>query len=223
MDRVSEQAALLRVQLPLTAAPAGRKDWAWHAMAFTLPPTVAAEAVLCAPTLRLAAHRVCLDLPHRALVPKTSPAGHTVGLGLDWGVNTLLAGALAHLATTPTGTRTVSDGRMLRYDATAISAKLHRLRQVRERVAARLNAYAALLDGWPPPTPRPPEQTSGWQVGPRAGRPRNAHPPLSARLPAACPTGARSPPHLPVASVRRGRNPRAAPVRGRPQVLHAVS
>ncbi|MFC7649702.1 zinc ribbon domain-containing protein [Streptosporangium lutulentum] len=40
-----------------------------------------------------------------------------------------------------------SDGRMLRYDATAISAKLHRLRAHREHLAVERDHYAALLSG----------------------------------------------------------------------------
>jgi hypothetical protein len=51
------------------------------------------------------------------------------------------------LADTSTGTRVVTDGRMLRFDATGVSAKLHRLRGNRERVATRRERYARLLDG----------------------------------------------------------------------------
>ncbi|GAA3447877.1 zinc ribbon domain-containing protein [Planomonospora venezuelensis] len=153
LERTGEQSAVLRVQLPLVAAPASRRDWAWHALPFTLPPIIAAEAVLCAPTLRSAAHRVRLDLPHRSPITHPSPAGHTTGLGLDWGVNTLLTGALARLTDTSAGPRVLSDGRRLRYDASAVSAKLHRLRQVREHVAARRDHYEALLAGLAAPQP----------------------------------------------------------------------
>ena len=48
----------------------------------------------------------------------------------------------------------VSDGRMLRYDASAISAKLHRLRAHRERLAAKRDHYAALLSGLGAPHPQ---------------------------------------------------------------------
>jgi hypothetical protein len=43
----------------------------------------------------------------------------------------------------------VTDGRPLRFDATGVSAKLHRLRGNREKVAARQNQYAQLLEGLP--------------------------------------------------------------------------
>src|SRR6266545_4273641 len=75
------------------------------------------------------------------------------GAGLDWGVNTLLTGTVGKLADTPTGTRVVTDGRMLRFSATGISAKLHRLRGNREQVAARRDNYARLLGGLPEDAP----------------------------------------------------------------------
>ncbi|WP_371784111.1 hypothetical protein [Streptosporangium subroseum] len=145
--------AVSRVKLPLCALPASRADWAWHVIAFTVPPHVSAHAEWCAPTLRVAAHRLRVDLPFTVPVPTTSAVGHRVGLGVDWGVNTLLTGTVARLidnqadgaGSGPTGTpnggcaggRVISDGRMLRYDASAISAKLHRLRTHRERLAAK--------------------------------------------------------------------------------------
>ncbi|MDP4503327.1 zinc ribbon domain-containing protein [Nonomuraea turcica] len=135
--------AVLRVQLPLKAAPTSRKDWAWHAIAFTLPPTVPGEAKLCTPTVRVAGGTVRVDVPFQTPVPAAPATGHTVALGLDWGLNTLLTGAVARLR----DDRVVSDGRMLRYDATAVSAKLHRLRGQREYLAAKREHCAALLSG----------------------------------------------------------------------------
>ena len=41
--------AVLRVKLPLVAAPASRADWAWHVIVFTVPPHVPAHAdLVCA-------------------------------------------------------------------------------------------------------------------------------------------------------------------------------
>jgi hypothetical protein len=138
--------AVLRVQLPLTARPGSPADWAWHALPLTLPAHVADHARLCAPTLRIAGHRVRVDLPHRVPVTPAPARGHRVALGLDWGVNTLLTGTVGRL--TDTG-RVVTDGRMLRYDATAVSARLHRLRQHREHLAARRDHHTALAAGLP--------------------------------------------------------------------------
>ncbi|MEU8001786.1 zinc ribbon domain-containing protein [Catellatospora sp. NPDC049111] len=143
--------AVLRVQLPLTARPGSPADWAWHALPLTLPPHVPDHARLCAPTLRITAHRVRVDLPHRVPVAPAPARGHRVALGLDWGVNTLLTGTVGRL--TDTG-RVVTDGRMLRYDATAISAKLHRLRRHRERLAAKRDHHTALTAGLPDGGPR---------------------------------------------------------------------
>jgi predicted RNA-binding Zn-ribbon protein involved in translation (DUF1610 family) len=153
IDRSSPDTAVLRVQLPLLPHPATRGDWAWHAIGFRLPGHVPADADLCVPTLRVTGGRVRLDLPWRRRVPDAPGAGHAVALGLDWGVNTLLTGTVGKLASTPTGTRVVTDGRRLRFDATGISAKLHRLRSNREAVAARHDHYARLLGGLPAAAP----------------------------------------------------------------------
>jgi hypothetical protein len=159
--------AVLRVRLPLVAVPVSRADWAWHVIVFTVPPHVPEHADWCAPTLRVAGHRLRVDLPFTTPLPVAPAVGHRIGLGLDWGVNTLLTGTVARLTGPPgegqtggpngvraggpnsgcAGGRVVSDGRMLRYDASAISAKLHRLRAHRERLAAKRDRYAALLSG----------------------------------------------------------------------------
>ncbi|WP_186316109.1 zinc ribbon domain-containing protein [Catellatospora sichuanensis] len=99
----------------------------------------------------MAGHRVRVDLPHRITVTPAEPTGHRLALGLDWGVNTLLTGTIGRL--TEHG-RVVTDGRALRYDATPISAKLHRLRGHREHLAARRDRYTALLSGLPATDPR---------------------------------------------------------------------
>jgi hypothetical protein len=152
MQRAGEDAAVLRLQLPLTAAPATSRDWIWHVLVVRLPPTIPAEVVkLCAPTLRVAGHHLRVDLPFQVRLPATSSTGHRTAVGFDWGLNTLLTGALGHLTTDG---RVLCDGRMLRYDATAISAKLYRLRGHREDLAAKRAHYDTLLDELASPHPR---------------------------------------------------------------------
>jgi hypothetical protein len=147
IERVGPDGAVLHLQLPLTERPTSRRDWAWHAIQFRLPGYLPADADPCVPSLRVTGGRVRLDLPWRRAVPDAPGAGHAVALGLDWGVNTLLTGAIGKLASTPTGIRVVTDGRKLRFDATGIAAKLHRLRGNRGAVAARRDHYARLLGG----------------------------------------------------------------------------
>jgi predicted RNA-binding Zn-ribbon protein involved in translation (DUF1610 family) len=153
IERVGPDGAVLHLQLPLTERPTSRSRWAWHAIQVRLPRHLPADADLCVPTLRVSGGRVRLDLPWRRAAPGAPASGHAVALGLDWGVNTLLTGTVAKLAATPTGTRVVTDGRKLRFDATGISAKLHRLRSNRETVAARRDRYARLIDGLPATAP----------------------------------------------------------------------
>ncbi len=149
IERSGPATAVLRVQLPLTGRPTSPAQWSWHAIRFALPEHIPANASLCVPTLRLAGSRVRVDLPWRIPAPSLPRAGHTVALGLDWGVNTLLTGTVGKLADTPSGPKVVTDGRMLRFSATGASAKLHRLRRNREQVAARRDRYTRLFDGLP--------------------------------------------------------------------------
>jgi hypothetical protein len=104
---------------------------------------VPAAATLSTPSLRVVGHRVRVDLPFTTEVPATSASGHQMAIGVDWGVNTLLTATVARL----TGGRVATDGRMLRYDATAVSAKVHRLRRQREALAGKRDQYTRLAAG----------------------------------------------------------------------------
>ncbi|MGY0059774.1 zinc ribbon domain-containing protein [Streptomyces sp. LZ34] len=148
LDRVDEATARLRVKLPLCAAPASGREWAWHVLDIRLPGTVDPDAVLHTPTLRpTRAGRIAVDLPHTRPAPPAKASGHTVALGFDWGVNTLLTGTVGRLTGRAPTARVVTDGRPLIFDATTVSAKLHRLRTHREHLAAKRDHYQALADG----------------------------------------------------------------------------
>ena len=113
LQRTGDDGARLRVRLPLVESPAAARDWAWHVLPVALPPTVAAEASVVHPTVRVAKGRVRVDLPFQIPIGFAPATGHRVGCGFDWGLNGLLTGVAAEL----TDGRVVSDGRMLRYDA----------------------------------------------------------------------------------------------------------
>ncbi|MFE9651814.1 zinc ribbon domain-containing protein [Micromonospora sp. NPDC006431] len=138
--------ALLRLQLPTRPDPRGYRDWTWVACRITLPPTVPAAAVLHLPTLRVTDGTVRADLAYTHPVPKAARTGHTVAVGVDWGLNTLLsAGAL----------RLGKDGRITalgaggQFRAPGVLAKQHRLRRHSERLHAKADQYARLLGGRP--------------------------------------------------------------------------
>ncbi|MER5754619.1 zinc ribbon domain-containing protein, partial [Streptomyces sp. NPDC002088] len=148
LQRVDETTARLRVKLPLNAVPASGRDWAWHVIDIRLPGTVTVDAVLHTPTLRPTPQgRIAVDLPHSRSAPPVKASGHTVALGFDWGVNTLLTGVLGRLTGKGPTRRVLTDGRPLVFDATTVSAALHRLRGVREHLAAKRDHYRALADG----------------------------------------------------------------------------
>ncbi|WP_433510965.1 zinc ribbon domain-containing protein [Nonomuraea sp. CA-143628] len=156
LERTGERGALLRVRLPLVEFPASARDWAWHVLPLALPPTVAPEAKLCAPTVRVSKGRVRVDLPFQIPITVAPATGHTVGCGFDWGLNTLLTGTVGELAEgreTSDG-RVIGDGRPLAYDARGISAKLHRLRAERQHLTAKHRHQERLLAQITPADPR---------------------------------------------------------------------
>ncbi|MFI7153419.1 zinc ribbon domain-containing protein [Nonomuraea sp. NPDC050022] len=139
--------ALLRLQLPTRPDPRAYADWTWVACPITLPPTIPPSAVLHLPTVRIHGAQARADLAFTLPVPKTQRTGHTVALGVDWGLNTLLsAGAL----------RLHSDGQITalgaggQFRAAGVLAKQHRLRRLSERLHAKIDHYQRLIDGRAP-------------------------------------------------------------------------
>ncbi|MEQ4725785.1 zinc ribbon domain-containing protein [Nonomuraea sp. B19D2] len=136
--------ALLRVQLPTRPDPRSYADWRWVACAITLPPTVPADAALHLPTLRPKGGRVHADLAFTHAVPAVSRIGHSVALGVDWGLNTLLSAGVV---------RRHGDGRIValgagaRFRAAGVMARQHRLRRQGEHLHAKTDAYQRLIAG----------------------------------------------------------------------------
>ncbi|MEO6086666.1 MAG: zinc ribbon domain-containing protein, partial [Umezawaea sp.] len=135
---------VLRLQLPTRPDPRSYQDWTWVACPVPLPPTVPAGAVLHLPTLRVHQGRVRADLAYTHPVPKTRRTGHTVALGVDWGLNTLLSAGAARLH---------ADGRITAlgaggmFRAGGVQAKQHRLRRMSERLHTKADHYQRLIDG----------------------------------------------------------------------------
>ncbi len=141
----------LRVLLPAVARPVSYRDWEWVILDAAIPATVPAAADLATPTLRLVnerVQRVRVDLPFTRQAPLPQTKGHRRGLGVDWGLNTLLTGTIGRLGEDRRGrARVLSAGKPLAFDATGVSAKLARLRTHRERVRTRWVHYDRLR--WP--------------------------------------------------------------------------
>lgn len=136
--------ALLRLQLPTRADPESYRDWTWVACPVTLPPTIPANAVLHLPTLRIKGGKVRADLAYTHPVPKPARCGHTVAIGVDWGLNTLLSAGAARLHADGTITAL---GAGAQYRANGVLAKQHRLRRHGERLHAKADQYQRLTDG----------------------------------------------------------------------------
>jgi hypothetical protein len=134
--------ALLRVQLPARPDPRGYRDWTWVALPLRLPPTVPAGAVLHLPTLRAAGGRVRAEVTFTHVVPQAPTDGHTVGLGVDWGLSTLLSAGAARLH--PDGTITAL-GAGGQYRASGVLAKASRLRRHAEQLQAKRDHYARVI------------------------------------------------------------------------------
>ncbi|MEV0412096.1 zinc ribbon domain-containing protein [Streptomyces sp. NPDC050448] len=145
IERGDEPArAILRLQLPTRPDPASYRDWTWVACPITLPPTIPAAAVLHLPTLRIHAGRVRVDLAYTHAVPKARRAGHTVALGVDWGLNTLLSAGAVRLHDDG-GMTALGSGGMFR--AAGVLTKQHRLRRLSERLHAKADHYQRLASG----------------------------------------------------------------------------
>ncbi|WP_232789869.1 hypothetical protein [Streptomyces jeddahensis] len=136
--------ALLRLQLPTRPDPRSYRDWTWVACPITLPPTIPANAVLHLPTLRIHLGRVRADLAYTHAVPKAQRTGHSVALGVDWGLNTLLSAGAVRLHDNGRITALGSGG-MLR--AAGVLAKQHRLRRLSELLHAKTDQYQRLMAG----------------------------------------------------------------------------
>ncbi|GAQ51794.1 putative transposase DNA-binding domain protein [Streptomyces acidiscabies] len=136
--------ALLRLQLPTRPDPVSYRDWTWVACPILLPPTVPAGAVLHLPTLRVHQSRVRADLAYTHTVPKTARTGHTVALGVDWGLNTLLSAGAVRL----NADGTIAElGAGAQFRAAGVLAKQHRLRRLSEHLHAKAGHYQRLTGG----------------------------------------------------------------------------
>ncbi|MFD5255650.1 zinc ribbon domain-containing protein [Streptomyces bobili] len=145
LERADEPGrALLRLQLPTRPDPRCYADWTWISCPISLPPTVPAGAVLHLPTLRLNQGRVRADLAYTHTVPKTRRTGHTVALGVDWGLNTLLSAGAVRLHDDGTITALGSGGM---FRAAGVLAKQHRLRRLSEHLHAKADHYQRLIGG----------------------------------------------------------------------------
>ncbi len=149
LTRTTGSSATLRVQLPTSRKPRSRQDWSWVSIPVRLPPTVPESAELHTPTLRVKAGRVLVDLPFTMEAPAIPRSGHQVGIGLDWGINTFLVGALAKLVDQGRP-RVLTDGLPLRFDAGGAIAKWHRLRREGEFLRGKITHLERLRGEWGP-------------------------------------------------------------------------
>ncbi|MBT2397928.1 transposase [Streptomyces sp. ISL-100] len=148
MERAGEPGrALLRLQLPTRPDPRTYADWTWVACPISLPPTIPTGAVLHLPTLRVSGGRVRADLAYTHAVPKTASTGHTIALGVDWGLNTLLSAGAARLHDDG---RITALGHGAQFRASGVLAKQHRLRRLSECLHAKADHYQRLIDGHAP-------------------------------------------------------------------------
>ncbi|MFI7350370.1 zinc ribbon domain-containing protein [Streptomyces sp. NPDC049936] len=134
--------ALLRLQLPTRPDPRCYQDWLWVACPFTLPPTIPPDALLHLPTLRVRHETLRADLAYTHAVPKVQRTGHTVALGVDWGLNTLLSAGPVRMHDNGRITALGAGGA---FRANGVMAKQHRLRRESERLRAKVDHYNRLI------------------------------------------------------------------------------
>ncbi|MDA8395547.1 MAG: zinc ribbon domain-containing protein [Candidatus Dormibacteraeota bacterium] len=149
LTRTTGSSATLRVRLPTSSRPRSREAWSWASIPVRLPPNVPQAAELQSPTPRVRAGRVLVDLPFTMEAPAIPRLGHQVGIGLDWGINTFLVGALARLVDQGRP-RVLTDGLPLRFDAGGAVAKWHRLRREGEFLRRKIAHLERLRGEWGP-------------------------------------------------------------------------
>jgi hypothetical protein len=131
---------MLRLQLPIRPDPRSYRDWTWVACPIALAPTIPPQAVLHLPTLRPNGHKVSADMAFSHAVPAPRRDEHTVALGVDWGLNTLLcAGAVRRCA----DGRITALGSGAMFRAGGVQAKGHRLRRQAERLHTKVTALSS--------------------------------------------------------------------------------
>ncbi|MGW9023101.1 zinc ribbon domain-containing protein [Streptomyces sp. NPDC055722] len=135
--------ALLRLQLPTRPDPQRYADWTWVQCPITLPPTVPANAVIHLPTLRITGRKVRADVAYTHAVPKARRSGHSVALGVDWGLNTLLSAGAARIHDDG---QITALGAGAQFRAAGVLAKQYRLRRIFERLHAKTGHYTRLAD-----------------------------------------------------------------------------
>ncbi|WP_432705248.1 zinc ribbon domain-containing protein [Actinoplanes regularis] len=84
---------------------------------------------------------------------RSAPAtGHRRVMGMDWGYHTLLTAVAARTGNDRQGrVRVLTDNQPIMFDATGATAKIQRLRTIREQIRECLEHYQRLLDGRPDP------------------------------------------------------------------------
>lgn len=138
---VNPSQALLRVKLPTRPAPHSRLDWSWVSIPLALPPTVPAEAALHLPVLRMVKGQLRAEVTFTRLAPTAHRSGHTIALGVDWGISTLLSAGPARI---DSAGAIGALGAGAQYRANRILAKQDQLRLQSERLHAKLNEYSRL-------------------------------------------------------------------------------
>ncbi|MGW0626979.1 zinc ribbon domain-containing protein [Streptomyces sp. NPDC002758] len=82
------------------------------------------------------------DLAYTHAVPRTRRTGHTVALGVDWGLNTLLSAGATRLHDDATITALGSGGQ---FRAAGVLAKQHRMRRLSEHLHAKADHYQRII------------------------------------------------------------------------------
>jgi hypothetical protein len=143
-DEANPRAALLRLQLPTRPDPRGYTHWSWVALPLHLPSTVPAQGALHLPTLRFVDDRLVADVAFSHAVPRAARAGHTVALGVDWGLSTLLSAGAVRMDAAGC---LHAPGSGAQFRAAGVLAKQHRLRRLSERLYPKAEHHRRLIDG----------------------------------------------------------------------------
>jgi Putative transposase DNA-binding domain len=150
LDCAGAAGVWLRIKLPLTAAPAGRADWAWVKLWCPIPPHLKDREIRIWHLPTIAMHRgsPLLRFTITEAVPEPDTANAVAALGIDWSPDSL--GAASVVA--ERGGELVSDARTHVYNDRGLGVRLARLQTEGEQLSAKIDRLTRLAANAPEST-----------------------------------------------------------------------
>ena len=150
LDAADPAGVLLRIMLPITAAPAGRADWRWYKLWCPLPSHLKGRDIRTwhLPTISMHRGAPLLRFAITEAVAEPGTANATAALGIDWSPASL--GAATVVA--ETDGQLLTDARTHVYNDRGLGQRLARLQSEGECLTAKIDRLTGLVANAPEAT-----------------------------------------------------------------------